>query len=398
MSKKKVERILIETASFDTGGLERVVLDSALILKDLGFEVTIFCTGPIGLLANEASSEGLKVLRVRSKVKLFFYILNNRPDVAISHFATYGYFIFNFFRIPNITFIHNVYAFLNKEKKNEILKNDKYVSRYISVSTSATRYAVEKLKLEPKKITTIPNGIIVEKHTLEENLASKMSFPLRDVIKTDDFVFLNVAAYNLHKGHYLIVDALKQVIRKYPNAKVVCIGSTVYEPHLAELKRVINEEGLDRNLLLAGYFPNTAAFYLRADCFLLPSFIEGWSIAMTEAMFYKLPMILTETGGATEVILNEDVGILIPNEYGDVANLDLELLNQLSYTPQSYKTTNDLVDAMISMIENRHNWCEKAAASRSKVLSSYDFRNVVKMYVDEIYCVTERKNKWGERC
>jgi len=137
---------------------------------------------------------------------------------------------------------------------------------------------------------------------------------------------------------------------------------------------------------------------LRADCFLLRSFIEGWSIAMTEAMFYKLPMILTETGGASEVIHNEDVGILIRNEYGDVANLDLELLNKLSYKPQSYKTTNDLIDAMINMIENRHDWCEKEAASSGKVLSSFDFRNVVKRYVDEIYFVTERKNEWGERC
>jgi glycosyltransferase involved in cell wall biosynthesis len=220
-----------------------------------------------------------------------------------------------------------------------------------------------------------------------------LAFPLLDVINTDDFVFLNVAAYNLHKGHYLIVDALKQVIRKYPNAKVVCIGSTVYEPHLAELKKVISEEGLERNLILGGYFPNTAPFYLRANCFLLPSFIEGWSIAMTEAMFYKLPMILTETGGASEVIHDEDIGILIRNEYGDVANLDLEILNQLSYTPQSYKTTNDLCDAMINMIENRHYWRDKAAASRSKVLSSYDFRNVVKMYVNEINFVTERKDK-----
>lgn len=395
MPNKKVERILIETASFDTGGLERVVLDSAIIFKEIGFEVTIFCTGPIGLLAKEASSEGLNVLRVRSKATLIFHILINRPDVTISHFATYGYSIFNFFRIPNITFIHNVYAFLDKEKKDEILKNDKYVSRYISVSNAATRYAVEKLKLKADKIKTIPNGIIVEKHALEENLASEMTFPLLGHIKTDDFVFLNVAAYNLHKGHYLIVDALKQVIKKYPNAKVICIGSTVYEPHLADLKRVIKEEGLEKNLLLAGYFPNTAPFYLRANCFLLPSFIEGWSIAMTEAMFYKIPMILTETGGASEVIHNEDVGILIPNEYGDVANLDLELLNQLSYTPQSYKTTYDLIAAMMDMIENSLDWREKAVASRSKVLGSYNFRNVIKMYVDEIYLVTERQSKWS---
>ena len=389
MQSKNVNRILIETASFDTGGLERVVLDSALILKKLGFEVVIFCTGPLGLLASEASNEGLKVLRVRTKLKLVLYLLFNRPNVTLSHFADFGYSAYNWFKIPNITFIHNVYAFLDKGKQQKILENDKYVARYISVSKSATQYAVKVLKLEPKKITTIPNGINIENQVLNENLAKTFSFPFRETIKDDDFVFLNVAAYNLHKGHYLLVDALKQVVKKYPRTRVVCIGSTVYQPHLDDLERVIIEEKLENNLLLAGYFPNTAPFYLRANCFILPSFIEGWSIAMTEAMFYQLPMILTETGGATEVIEDQDVGIIIPNEYGEVANLDLELLNTLSYTPQNYKTTRALTEAMINMIENRQDWHHKAKASRHKVLKSYNVQKVVSAYVDEIASVVQ---------
>lgn len=396
MSRRKVKRILIETASFDTGGLERVVLDSALVLSDFGFEVTIICTGPLGLLANEARDEGLRVLRIHTKMKLFFHLLFKRPDISLSHFTDFGYSVYKIFEIPNITFIHNVYAFLDEEKKREILKNDKYVSRYISVSNSATRYAVEALKLQPKKIATIPNGINTEKHALNLNLKKSISFPLQESIKDDDFVFLNVAAYNLHKGHYLLVDALKQVVKKYPQARVVCIGSTVYQPHLEDLRRVISEEKLEKNLLLAGYFPDTTPFYLRANCFLLPSFIEGWSIAMTEAMFYQLPMILTETGGAAEVIEDNDIGILVPNEYGDVANLDLELLNSLSYFPQSYKTTSDLTDAMINMIEDIQNWRAKAETSRKKVLTSYNLQKVVRDYVNEIQFVFESKPKIGD--
>ena len=114
---------------------------------------------------------------------------------------------------------------------------------------------------------------------------------------------------------------------------------------------------------------------------------------MTEAMFYQLPMILTETGGAAEVIEDNDIGILIPNEYGDVANLDLELLNSLSYVPQSYKTTGDLTDAMINMIEDRQKWRSQAEASREKVLMSYNLQRVVRNYVNEIQFVFESKLK-----
>ena len=89
----------------------------------------------------------------------------------------------------------------------------------------------------------------------------------------------------------------------------------------------------------------------------------------------------------------EDIGILIPNEYGDCANLDLELLNSLSYTPQNYKTTMDLTDAMINMIENEQDWRGKAVASRHKVLNSYDVQKVVSKYVDEIQFVVKSKAK-----
>jgi glycosyltransferase involved in cell wall biosynthesis len=104
-------------------------------------------------------------------------------------------------------------------------------------------------------------------------------------------------------------------------------------------------------------------------------------------------MILTQTGGAAEVIEDNDIGILIPNEYGDVANLDLESFNILSYFPQSYKTTGDLTDAMINMIEDEQKWRVQAKASREKVLMSYNLQKVVRDYVNEIQFVIESKHK-----
>jgi glycosyltransferase involved in cell wall biosynthesis len=146
-------------------------------------------------------------------------------------------------------------------------------------------------------------------------------------------------------------------------------------------------------MILAGHFANPSIFYLRANCFLLPSFIEGWSIAMTEAMFYEVPMILTAVGGAPEVIFDNDIGILIPNEYGDVTNLDLELLNELTYSPQSYHVTEILRDAMIDMIENEKKWKSQAKAARKRVIESHDFELIVSKYIDQINNVTDKKGR-----
>ena len=389
---KQKSNIFIETASFDTGGLERVILDSALILRELGFRITIFSTGTVGLLASEAKDAGLRVLKVNKRSKLIRMLILDRPSVVLSHFSDFGYPIYGILKIPNITFIHNVYAFLDEKQKQSILKNDKYVSRYISVSKCATNYAIEKLFLNPGKIATIPNGIIVSKHIAKQENSKNKEFPLLEVVSPKDYVFLNVAAYNLHKGHYLIASALKIVLEKYPNTKIICIGSEVYKPHLDDLKAYIKKEKLDKNLFLAGHFNDVTPFYIRANCFLLPSFIEGWSIAMTEAMFYEIPMILTETGGAPEVISNKDIGILIPNEYGLASDLDLDLLNKLAYVPQKYSIVEILAAGMIDMIENEKIWHEKAKLGRQKVIQNYDFQNVVRKYIEQIELVISEGN------
>ena len=90
-----------------------------------------------------------------------------------------------------------------------------------------------------------------------------------------------------------------------------------------------------------------------ADAFLLPSFIEGWSIAMNEAMFYGKPLLMTDTGGASEVIEDGDIGRLIPNEYGDVTNLHSSLLDELAFNRRHFQTAAYLAQAMIEFADHR---------------------------------------------
>jgi glycosyltransferase involved in cell wall biosynthesis len=57
--------------------------------------------------------------------------------------------------------------------------------------------------------------------------------------------------------------------------------------------------------------------YGRADIFVLPSFNEGMSVALLEAMASGLPVIVTPTGGTDELL--DGNGLLVP--WADVAAL-----------------------------------------------------------------------------
>ncbi|MGF6371283.1 glycosyltransferase involved in cell wall biosynthesis [Paraburkholderia sp. RAU6.4a] len=374
--------LLIELASFDKGGLEKVVLDSAIAFNRDRYDVTIVTAGKVGHLGTVARDAGLRVIGLPERDTLTAYkrlLEETRPDLTMSHFSYTGYPLFAKLGIPNITFIHNVYAFFSRDQARAFAGNDKYVSRYISVSKNATRFAVANLGVAENKVVTVPNGLIISEHEAREEVPGKLQ--RSDLgLSESDYVFANVASYNLHKGHYVMVDAMKRILATRSDIKILCVGNPVFQPHVDALKQLIRKEGLEHHILMPGYIANVADVHRVADAFLLPSFIEGWSIAMNEAMFYKKPMVLTDTGASAEVIENNDIGILIPNEYGDTVELDSAKLDELAYAPRAYRITSELVKAMETMADNREEWAQRAERAREKIYQLYDFGHIVRRY------------------
>jgi acetyltransferase-like isoleucine patch superfamily enzyme/glycosyltransferase involved in cell wall biosynthesis len=375
-------RAVVELGSFDKGGLQKVVLDMALRLDPGLIEMTIVSTGVLGDLAGIAQRNGLRVEQVAGARQTAGYadLLDEiSPDISISHFSDTGYRLFAERGIPNITFIHNVYAFLTDAEKQALRSNDPYVARYISVSPKATVFAIANIGLAAHKIVTIPNSLSIEEYERRERspcLLTRADLGLMD----DDYVFVHVASYNLHKGHFLIADALRHVLRKRQDVKVVCVGNVIVPQHAEMLREHLHTAGLERHMLMPGYFGDIEGPLRLADGFLLPSFIEGWSIAMNEAMFFAKPMILTDTGGAADVIENGDTGLLIPTEYDDITALSHDELDRLAYKPQSYRTGPLLADAMLSFASDRERWAQAGRRGREKIYQRYNLGVTVKRY------------------
>lgn len=374
--------IVIELDTFDKGGLQKVVFDSAAHFNPVYFDVVIVSVNGGGYWADRARECGLKVFALKGLHDTNRYrqiLIENNVELACSHFSRVGYPLFKSFGIPNITFIHNVYAFLSPVAFRHFRQDDHLVDLYISVSRKASEYAIGCLGVNPKKVVTIPNGLMIDEH--HQRLANAPLISREDFgIHADDYVFLNVASYNLHKGHYLMAEAMSLLKERRKDIKLLCIGNVIVSQHVEELSRYIEDMGLEDVMLMPGYYPNVESFYQMADAFLLPSFIEGWSIAMNEAMYAALPMILTDTGGAGEVIENDDIGILLANEYGDVKNLNCAKLDDLAYNRKKYAITESLVSAMSDFADNREYWKNAGLKGRDKLCKRYDFNNVVHQY------------------
>jgi len=101
---------------------------------------------------------------------------------------------------------------------------------------------------------------------------------------------------------------------------------------------------------------------------------------MNEAMYYKKPLIMTDTGGAADVIEDSDIGILIENEYGDTVDLHAEYLDNMAYNQREYKIAEQLSVAILEFASNKEYWKDAGKKGRKKIIDHYNFDSVVNQY------------------
>lgn len=128
------------------------------------------------------------------------------------------------------------------------------------------------------------------------------------------FVFLTVGRLVPVKNIGMQIEAMAEVIKKYPNAGLWIIGDGIEKEKLkAKSYLPTGQAGkLQANIKLLGWQNDLEKFYNQADAFLLTSHSEGWGLAVVEAASYGLPIIMTDVGCAGEVIKDGESGIVIP--------------------------------------------------------------------------------------
>lgn len=130
---------------------------------------------------------------------------------------------------------------------------------------------------------------------------------------------LCVATLTPRKGHAVLVEALAG-LQDRP-WRLHCAGST--SRHLATtqaLRALIAARGLGERVHLHGEVDPAALerLYAQADAFVLPSYHEGYGMALAEALARGLPVISTTAGAIADTVPAE-AGVLLPP--GDVAAL-----------------------------------------------------------------------------
>ena len=132
-------------------------------------------------------------------------------------------------------------------------------------------------------------------------------------IPEDAFVILQVATLSSEKRQEDALVALKYLLHKYPtiNFQLAFVGHGTKDREM-RLKHIAKKLGISDNVIFFGIQSDITQFYIIGDIFTLTSAkVEAFSVAALEAMSMGLPCILTDIGGAREMIVEGMNGYLV---------------------------------------------------------------------------------------
>ena len=135
---------------------------------------------------------------------------------------------------------------------------------------------------------------------------------------------LNVARMTPQKGHDVLLRALPQVLARYPQARLACVGEGPERPGLEAQACALGVAGAVHFL---GHRDDVPSLMAAADLFVLPSRFEGHPLAVLEALSAGLPVVGTRVCGLDEAVISGETGLLVePERPDDLAAAVLDIL------------------------------------------------------------------------
>ncbi|WP_214793203.1 MULTISPECIES: glycosyltransferase family 4 protein [unclassified Exiguobacterium] len=142
-------------------------------------------------------------------------------------------------------------------------------------------------------------------------------------IPLDAFVILSVGELNKNKNHEVVIKALSKI--NNPKIYYLVCGQGDRMNYLEEL---ILSSNLSANVKLLGFRNDVINIYRGADLFAFPSYREGLSVSLMEAMSMGLPVICSKIRGNIDLIQSGEGGLLFdPNNPEELAYKIKKLLD-----------------------------------------------------------------------
>jgi len=133
------------------------------------------------------------------------------------------------------------------------------------------------------------------------------------------------------KGYREFLDMAAELVSSGRDVRFLVVGdnlSTDRDQFGAQFKHDVEQRGLQRQFVFAGFVPDVHRYLRMMDIFVLPSYREGFPKSVLEAMATSLPVVATNIRGCREAITQGETGFIVPpREARGLTNAVASLLN-----------------------------------------------------------------------
>jgi glycosyltransferase involved in cell wall biosynthesis len=321
------------------GGATTIVLELALELKRQGIIVRI-ASDIDSHITREARNNGVPVLEANFdsrwntpgiRVALAKHVRSYPNTIIHAHGCRAGLPAAMLPAWHHCGLVYTVHGFHFRYKPAGIRHLAKVAERYVIRRASTTAFVSRndaRIAREHRLITDADRFQVIRNGSRAANLESRSTTDSAEF----DIAFLGrlVAVKNV----MLLPEILVAMRPMRPSLCVIGSGDNE-----EALRRAVNEAALGDQVTFMGALPHSEAMaYLRRSrAMILPSRWEGMPVSAIEAMHHGVPVVASDVGGTTEVVIDGYTGYLVEvdNVTGYAARLnqilsDPELRQSLS--------------------------------------------------------------------
>lgn len=214
-----------------------------------------------------------------------------------------------------------------------------YTDKLITITEEDYKLASNKFHCQIERI----HGVGVdEKRYFPVNDNEKLKLRKEMGFAANQKIILCVGELLPNKNQQMAIHAMKQIVEKYPDAKLILAGNG---PEKDNLLKLTKELSLENNVKLLGYVTNLQNYQHIADVCVSCSKREGLPLNIVEAMLSGTPVVATANRGHKELIKNGQNGFIISiNDISGMTTIVKKLMEEQNlYT---FIRTNARINAL----------------------------------------------------
>lgn len=170
-------------------------------------------------------------------------------------------------------------------------------------------FAVSEGLYDKNKATVIGHGGTVGVDLSQFDVAKKEIY--RDLVLSEypqlknKTVFSFIGRINTDKGFFELLEAFEKLKKEKSDIALLLIGG--FENGISSISNLDDE-----HVIITGWTNEVAKYISASDILVHPSYREGFSMVIQQAMAMAIPVITTDIPGPSEVIEKDISGILVP--------------------------------------------------------------------------------------